>query len=38
VESKVREDVERMAELGRIAIEQSPLAALRRLRELEKER
>jgi two-component system NtrC family response regulator len=38
VESKVREDVERMEELGRIAIEQSPLAALRRLRGLEKDR
>jgi two-component system NtrC family response regulator len=37
VESRVRADVERMGEFARIATEQSPLAALRRLRELEKQ-
>jgi DNA-binding NtrC family response regulator len=38
VEKLVESDVERMAELARIATDQSPLAALRRLRELEKRR
>ncbi len=38
VEKKVQADVDRMAELARIASDQSPLAALRRLRELEKQR
>ncbi len=37
VEKKLQTDVERMAELARIATEQSPLAALRKLRELEKQ-
>ncbi len=37
VETKLKADTRRMAELARIATEQSPLAALRRLRELEKE-
>ncbi len=36
VEKKLQADIERMGELARIATEQSPLAALRRLRELEK--
>jgi DNA-binding NtrC family response regulator len=38
LETKLQADVERMAELARIATEQSPLAALRKLRELEKQR
>jgi DNA-binding NtrC family response regulator len=38
VEKLCQADVERMAELAQIAADQSPLAALRRLRELEKRR
>jgi DNA-binding NtrC family response regulator len=38
VEKQIQSDVDRMAELARIAADQSPLAALRRLRELEKRR
>ncbi len=38
VEKKVQADVDRMAELAKVATEQSPLAALRRLRDLEKRR
>ncbi len=37
VEKRVQADVERMGELARIASEQSPLAALRKLRELEEQ-
>jgi ActR/RegA family two-component response regulator len=37
VERKLQADVDRMAEVARIASDASPLAALRRLRELERE-
>jgi DNA-binding NtrC family response regulator len=37
VELKLQSDLERMSELARVASEQSPLAALRRLRDLEKQ-
>ena len=37
VEKKLQSDVERMAEVARIASDHSPLSALRRLRELERE-
>ncbi len=38
VEKRLQSDVQRMSELSRIATEESPLAALRRLRDLEKRR